>query len=192
MKKGTLVYLANRDAENFCRSFMLEGAMEGGLGVAAASLPRHISLGMPYEVEDFQGYMDFAEEYAKEFSPITVRLTDMGCAPLGTATGNYCFRFETEADLDAERMRTVKVLREKLHLNVPEKDGVTGSRNITLGFGTAPYSAYEAFVEGADRSRFAGKELVFDELGVFYYDAPTISASTFCCVKRIPLCGSKN
>lgn len=187
MKKGTLVYTAGLEAENFCRGFMLDGAMRGGLGVAAASLPRHISLGMPYEVGDFDAYLAFAERYAKTLRPVEVVLTDMACAPLGDATGNYCFRFETEADLDALRLRTVETVREELGLEVSEKDGVTGSRNITLGFGKAPYQAYKDYADGADRTAFRGRKLVFDGLGVFYYDEAAISASSFFCCKYIPL-----
>ncbi len=187
MKKGTLVYTASLEAENFCRTFMLDGAMRGGLGVAAASLPRHISLGMPYEVEDFDAYLAFAERYAKTLRPIEATLTDMACAPLGDSTGNYCFQFETEAELDALRLRTVGTLREELGLEVPGKDGVTGSRNVTLGFGKAPYQAYRSYVDGVDRSAFRNKRLVFDGLGVFYYDEAAISASSFFCCKYISL-----
>lgn len=168
MKKGTLVYTASREAENFCRGFMLDGAMRGGLGVAAASLPRHISLGMPYEVSDFDAYLAFAERYAKTLQPVEVILTDMVCAPLGTVTGNYCFRFETKADLDALRLQTVGALREELGLEIPDKDGVTGSRNITLGFGKAPYQAYKDYVDHADKAAFRQRRLTFDGLGVFY------------------------
>ena len=42
MKKGTLVLMADLEGENFCRKVMLSGAMDGGLGVAAAGVPRHI------------------------------------------------------------------------------------------------------------------------------------------------------
>jgi len=187
VKKGTLVFTANVAAENFCRKFMLDGAMKGGLGVAAASLPRHISLGMPYEIKDYDAYLAFAEEYAKGLKPIEIKLTDMACAAMGDVTGNYCFKFETGEDLDALRVKTRAALMERLGLEIPEKDGVTGSRNITLGFGTAPFAAYKAYVEGADRAAFVGRTLTFDSLGVFYYDAPTISASTFFCCKYIPL-----
>lgn len=187
MKKGTLVYTAGLEAENFCRGFMLDGALKGGLGVAAASLPRHISLGMPYEVKDFDAYLAFAQRYAKTLKPLEVTLTDMACAPLGEATGSYCFRFETGEALDALRLRTVSALREELGLEVPEQDGVTGSRNITLGFGKAPYAAYEAYTRQAEKAAFQGRRLLFDGLGVFYYDEAAISASTFFCCRYIPL-----
>lgn len=187
MKKGTLVLMADRDGENFCRAIMLDGAMNGGLGVAAAGLPRHISLGLPYYVRDFNAYLAFAERFAAGLHPIEVRLTDMACAPIGSATGNYCFKFETDADLDTMRAQTVAALRAELGLDVPEKDGVTGTRNITLGFGKAPFDAYKAYVDGAGRAAFAGRTLRFDELGVFYYDEDTIGANNFFCCKRIPL-----
>lgn len=187
MKKGTLVLMANLEGENFCRKIMLDGAMKGGLGVAAAGLPRHISLGMPYEVKDYDAYMAFAEEYAAQLHPVEITLSGIKAGPLGTATGNYCFTFDTEADVEALRAQTRELLRSKLDLEVPEKDGVTGSRNITLGFGKAPFDSYKAFVEGVDSAVYQGVKLTFDELGVFYYDEPHIAADNFCVVKRIKL-----
>ena len=188
MKKGTLVFMADRESENFCRSFMLDGAMNGGVGVAAAGLPRHISLGLPYPVKDYDAYLAFAGHFAAQLHPIEVRLTDMACAPVaGGKSGNYAFRFETAEDIDALRLLTVRTLRSELGLDVPEKDGVTGSRNITLGFGKAPYETYKAYVDGVDCAVFVGKTLRFDELGVFYYDEDTIGPNNFFCCKRIPL-----
>lgn len=187
MKKGTLVLMADMAGENFCRKVMLSGAMDGGLGVAAAGLPRHISLGMPYEVKDYEEYLAFAEDYAAQLHPVEVTLNGMKAGPLGTATGNYCFTFDTDADIEAMRAQTRSLLRSRLSLEVPEKDGVTGSRNITLGFGKAPYEAYQAFVAGVDPASYQGVKLTFDELGVFYYDEAHIAADNFCVVKRIKL-----
>lgn len=187
MKKGTLVLMADIAGENFCRKVMLAGAMEGGLGVAAAGLPRHISLGMPYEVKDYEAYLAFAEEYAAQLHPVEVTLNGIKAGPLGNVSGNYCFTFDTEADVEGLRAQTRCLLREKLDLEVPEKDGVTGSKNITLGFGKAPFESYKAFVEGVDPASFQGVKLTFDELGVFYYDEAHIAADNFCVVKRIKL-----
>ena len=186
MKKGTFVLMADHDSENFCRRVMLDGAMNGGLGVAAAGLPRHISLGLPYPVKD--AYLAFAERLAAQMHAIEVRLADMRCAPVANgASGNYAFRFETLEDIDALRLFTVRALRGGLGLDVPEKDRITGSRSITLGFGKAPFEAYKAYVESADRAAFVGKVLRFDALGVFYYDEDTIGPNNFFCCKRIPL-----
>ncbi|MCF0237791.1 MAG: hypothetical protein HUK24_04250 [Sphaerochaetaceae bacterium] len=187
MKKGTLVLMANMAGENYCRKWMLDGAMNGGLGVAAGSLPRHLSLGMPYYVKDFDAYMEFAEEFAKNFKPVTVKIKDMICAPVGPDFGGYFFVCETKDDVDGMRAMTRSALREKLGLEVPEKDGVTGKVNITLGFGKASYETYKAYTDSVDKSKFVGDEVTFDEFGVFYYDEETIGANNFICVKRIPL-----
>ena len=187
MKKGTLVFMTDRNGENFCRAIMLDGALNGGLGVAAASLPRHISLGLPYDVPDFDAYQQFAEKLAARLHPIEARLNGMNANPIGNVTGNYCLTFETAEDIDALRLSTVYALREELGLEVPEKDGVTGSRNITLGFGKAPFDTYRAYVEGVDPEAYVGKTLRFDELGVFYYDEASIEPNNFFCCKRIPL-----
>lgn len=187
MKKGTLCLLADLEGENFCRSIMLDGAMNGGVGVAAGSLPRHISLGLPYEIKDWDAYLAFAERLASELNPVSVVVTDIACAPIGTVTGNYCLKFEEEFGLEKIREDSKQALRDELGLDIPEKDGVTGSKNITLGFGTAPFENYKQYVEGIKKEEIVGKTIKFTELGVFYYDQPTISASTFFCCKRFVL-----
>lgn len=187
MKKGTLVFMADMEGENFCRKIMLDGAMRGGLGVAAAGLPRHISLGMPYEVADYDAYLDFAEKYAAKLHPIQVTVNGMNAGRIGNVTGNYCLTFDTDADLEELRKQTREALRSELDLAVPETDGVTGTRNITLGFGKAPFDAYKAYVDNVDPAGYQNVTLTFDELGVFYYDEPNIAADNFCVVKRVKL-----
>ena len=187
MKNGTLVLMADLEGENFCRKVMLSGAMDGGLGVAAAGVPRHISLGMPYEVKDYEAYLAFAEEYAAQLHPVEITLNGIKANPLGSMTGNYCFTFDTNINLEKLRAKTRNQLRSRLDLEVPEADGVTGSRNITLGFGKASFDAYQAFVASVDPATFQGVKMNFDELGVFYYDEATIAADNFCVVKRIKL-----
>lgn len=185
--RATLCYLADFDAENFCRDFMVEASEKEHVGVAAGNLPRHISLGLPYEVTDWNAYLGFAERLAEKLHPVSVKLTDMACAPIGDVTGNYCFRFEEQFGLDALRLDTVHGLNKELGLSVPEKDGVTGSKNITLGFGTAPFSSYKKYVDEVDKSRFVGKDLTFDQLGIFYYDSDKITATSFICCRRFKL-----
>ena len=184
---ATLCYLSDFDGENFCRDFMVEGSEKEHLGVAAGNLPRHISLGLPYEVKDWDAYLKFAEKLASKLHPVTVKLTDMGCAPIGDVTGNYSFKFEENFGLDQLRLDTVHALNSELGLSVPEKDGVTGSRGITLGFGTAPFASYKKYVDEVDRARFVGKEITFDQLGVFYYDSAKITATSFICCRRFKL-----
>ena len=166
---------------------MVEASEKEHVGVAAGNLPRHISLGLPYEVKDWNSYVEFASKLASKLHPVNVRLKDMGCAPIGDVTGNYCFHFEEDFGLDQLRLDTVHALNGELGLDVPEKDGVTGSRNITLGFGTAPFANYKKYVDEVDRSRFVGKVLNFDQLGIFYYDSDKITATSFICCKRFKL-----
>ena len=64
---------------------------------------------------------------------------------------------------------------------------MTGTRNITLGFGKTAFDAYKSYVEGVDPAVYTGKTLRFDELGVFYYDEASIGPNNFFCCKRIPL-----
>lgn len=187
MKKGTLCLLADFDSENYIRSIMLKGAMEGGLGVQAASLPRHISLGMPYEVPDWEKYEEFASDLSKKLKPVSVTLCDMGCGKLGERAGSWFLKFCEDFGLDEIREETKKELFDSLKILPIEKDNVKGQKNITLGFGKASYESYETYVNSFDKSLFIGHECKFTELGIFYYDEPTISASTFFCAQRFKL-----
>lgn len=185
-KKGTLCLLADFDSENEIRALMKRGAAEGGVGVAAAGLPRHISLGMPYEVKYWEAYEKFAGRLAETLSTVKVRISDIGAGKISEQFGSYFLKFEEDFGLEELRLNVKKALVEELGLEMPEKDGVAGQKSITLGFGTAPYETYKAFVDGVDKS-FIGKELTFSELGVFYYDQPFIAANNFFCCRRFRL-----
>ena len=187
--RATLCLLADFDAENFCRDFMVEASEKNHLGVAAGNLPRHISLGLPYEVKDWEAYLDYAEELAGRIAPVHAELSGMTCAPIGDETGNFSFRFNEDFGLDDLRLSVVRELNSRLGLSVPEKDGITGSKSITMGFGTAPFSSYKDYVEHVDQSRFVGVKLKFDQLGVFYYDSEKITATSFICCRRYWLTG---
>lgn len=186
MKKGTLCLLADFDTENYIRDIMRRGAVEGGVGVAAAGLPRHISLGMPYEVKDWSEYEKFAEKLAGELKPVTVKLTDFVAGKISEEFGAYFLKFEEDFGLDELRKNVRESLVSQLGLEIPEKDGVTGQKSITLGFGTAPYENYKGFVDSFGKD-FVGKEVTFNELGIFYYDQPTIAANNFFCCRRFKL-----
>ena len=190
--RATLCLLADFDAENFCRDFMVEASERNHLGGAAGNLPRHISLGLPYDVGNWEAYLDFAEKLSWRLSPVDVRLTGIRCAPIGETTGNYSFSFEEDFGLDQLRLDTVRGLNAQLGLSVPEKDGITGSRSITLGFGTAPFESYEDYVGYVDPLRYSGVVLRFDQLGVFYYDSEKITATSFICCRRYWLIGRRD
>lgn len=166
---------------------MVEASEKNHVGVAAGNLPRHISMGLPYEVKDWEKYLAYAEKLARKLHPVTVRLTDAVSAPVAGVTGSYFFRFEEAFGLDELRSNVKSDLVSELGLEIPEKDGVTGQRNITLGFGTAPYENYKYYVDSLDRTRFVGKELIFNQLGVFYYDSEKITATSFICCRRYKL-----
>ena len=185
--KATLCLLADFDAENFCRDFMVEASERSHVGVAAGNLPRHISLGFPYDVTDWESYLEYAKSLAKWIKPVSVKLTDMVCSPIFDVTGSYFFKFDEKFGLDELRRKVSKDLNSKLGVDVSSSEKVFGQRNITLGFGSAPFSNYEEYVGFVDKNRFVGKELGFDQLGVFYYDSDKITATSFICCRRFRL-----
>ena len=133
MKKGTLCLLADFDAENYIRDIMRKGAVEGGVGVAAAGLPRHISLGMPYEVKDWSEYEKFAEKLSHELKPVTVKLCDFVAGKISEEFGAYFLKFEESFGLDEIRKDVRARLVSELGLEIPEKDGVTGQKYQRTG-----------------------------------------------------------
>lgn len=185
--RATLCLLADFDAENYCRDFMVEASELKHVGVAAGNLPRHISLGFPYEVQKWDEYLEYAKTLSLELRPVIISLVDMTSAPIGESTGSFFFKFDESFGLDELRNKVALDLNSKLGVDIHEVGRIVGQRNITLGFGTAPFQNYKSYVESVNKERFAGKQLCFDQLGVFYYDSEKITATSFMCCRRYKL-----
>ena len=104
---AALVYLADLDTENFCGSYTVKAAQKG-ISVASGALPRHISLGSPHPVENFEEYLHMAEEFAAVLSPLKVILTGMEACRAKTGNREVCwlgFRYLENLQLEQARVQ---------------------------------------------------------------------------------------
>jgi len=183
---GTVCFIASLETENLLNEFKIEASERFHVGVAGGNVPRHISLGMPYEVPDWKGYVHFVEEFARELHPVEVEVESMAtaCFPRPD-TGAFLLKFKEDFGLDGIRQRLTDHLKSELGVTV--SDNLIGKRLIALGCGTAGVEQYRAYVDSLDPSRYKGLRLRFDKIGIFYYPSANWDPSTYTCYRRIKL-----
>lgn len=183
---GTLCFIADFDTENYLNEFKLEASEKYHVGVTGGNVPRHISLGMPYEVPDWKRYLEFACDFAKTLSPVTVRIASMATASFPTPdVGAFVLKFEEDFGLDSIRARLTDSIRKELGITIT--DNLIGKRLVALGCGTAPVENYRQYVASLDPERYVGKTIRFDQLGVFYYPSANWDPATYMCYRKIRL-----
>lgn len=185
---GTLCFIADINTENKLNEFKMEASELYHVGVKGGNIPRHISLGMPYEVPDWQAYIHYAEIFAKQLKPVSVEVTGMKSVSFPTPdTGAFVLSFKEDFGLDSIRMMLRNDIKEKL--NIVIEDSLIGKRNIALGCGTKSIDAYTEYVKSVSKDRYLGLRLVFNKLGVFYYPTKNWDPSTYICYRQIRLNG---
>ena len=180
---ATLVYLADLQAENFCGTCTLTAA-QSGVDIASAALPRHISLGTPLLVEDMPFYISIAERVSQVLSPLHIELTSSEAKRINIGNKEACwlgFHYHEVPLLEKTRTLVSSALCEQ-GFTLPSADPIHGTRNLTLVTGTGDFTFYQAASDILS-DHFAGKQLTFDKLGVFFYDADTYrpDCNYFCC-----------
>ncbi|MCF0238481.1 MAG: hypothetical protein HUK24_07755 [Sphaerochaetaceae bacterium] len=183
---GTICFIADFDTENFLNEFKVEASEKFHVGVTGGNVPRHISLGMPYHVPDWDAYISYAEKFAKTLKPVTVTMDKMltACFPRPDL-GAFVVSFKEDFGLDEIRKKLTENLKKELNIEV--KDNLIGKRNIALGCGTKSIDAYNEYVKSVDPARYKGKSIRFDQIGVFYYPSENWDPSTYICYRRIKL-----
>ena len=183
---GTICFIADFDTENYLNEFKMEASEKFHVGVTGGNVPRHISLGMPYDVPDWKRYVEFATEFAKTLHPVTARIIGMVTASFPTPdVGAFVLKFEEDFGLDSIRARLTETIRKKLGVEI--QDNLIGKRLVALGCGTASVDNYKAYVASLDPSRYVGKTIRFDQLGIFYYPSANWDPATYMCYRRIKL-----
>ena len=183
---GTLCFIADFDTENFLNEFKMEASEKYRVGVTGGNVPRHISLGMPYDVPDWNRYVEFAYDFARTLRPVTARITGMVTASFPTPdVGAFVLKFEEDFGLDSIRAGLTETIREKLGIEI--KDNLIGKRLVALGCGTAPVENYRRYVESLDPAEYVGKTIRFDQLGIFYYPSANWDPATYMCYRKIML-----
>ena len=183
---GTICYIADFDTENCLNEFKLQASENFHVGVTGGNVPRHISLGMPYEVPDWNAYVSFAEKFARTLKPVTVSVEGMltACFPRPD-TGAFLLKFKEDFGLDSIRQRLASSIKDELGVVIG--DSLIGKRFIALGCGTAGVEAYKAYVDSLDPSSYVGKSLRFDKIGIFYYPSANWDPATYMCYRKIRL-----
>ena len=183
---GTVCYIADFDTENYLNDFKVEASELFHVGVTGGNIPRHISLGMPYDVPDWKAYVDYITKYSEHLSPVVVKAEEMLTASFPTPdTGAFVMRFSENFGLDDIRLD----LREKLkrNLGITIEDSLIGKRMIALGCGTTGIEPYNHYVASVDPLRYRGRNLRFDQIGIFYYPSRNWDPSTYICYRKIKL-----
>ena len=65
---GTLCFIADFDTENYLNEFKLEASEKYHVGVTGGNVPRHISLGMPYEMKSLRFRRDYFQRKIDRFA----------------------------------------------------------------------------------------------------------------------------
>ena len=183
---GTLCFIADFDTENYLNEFNLEASEKFHVGVSGGNVPRHISLGMPYDVPDWNKYIEFAYAFAKTLKPVTVRIAGIATASFPTPdVGAFVLKFDEDFGLDFIRARLTDSIRKELGISIT--DNLIGKRLVALGCGIAPVENYREYVASLEPERYIGKTLRFDQLGVFYYPSANWDPATYMCYRKIRL-----
>ena len=128
---GTLCFIADFDTENILNDFKIEASEHFHVGVKGGNIPRHISLGMPYEVSDWPRFVQYAETFAKTLNPIIVETTNMSAVSFPTPdTGAFVLSFKEDFGLDKIRENLRIDIKSKLNITI--EDSLIGKRNIAL------------------------------------------------------------
>ena len=184
---AALVYLADLDTENFCGSYTVKAAQKG-ISVASGALPRHISLGSPHPVENFEEYLHMAEEFATVLSPLKVILTGMEACRAKTGNREVCwlgFHYLDNLQLEQARVQAARWLAGQ-EIYLPEPDPVRGTRNLTLLIGEEDLGACQSYAREVSATA-TGRTAVFDQMGVFLYDGDTYGECDYFCCRRFRL-----
>ncbi|MDF2803526.1 MAG: hypothetical protein K0S61_3429 [Anaerocolumna sp.] len=186
--KATIVLIANNEAENLGRRLMLSAHRAGNLGFEMARLPQHVSLKQPFSIPNLEVFEEFFDMFAKEVRPVTIKFTNISVFPsnvLGYDSGCIFLNAETSRDL--------QYLQEMLFTQLDEHIGKCPADHdedyvfhMTVALGGAPYNNYEIARSELQKADYK-KNLIFDKLGLLYYDDDDIKPGTYFCYKVVTL-----
>ncbi len=183
--KATIVLIADDDAENFGRKFMLEAHRYGRMGFEMARLPQHVSLKQPFVIPDLKRMETLFDEYVKKISPFDIEFTDIDIFPSnvlgGVDSGCLSLRVKTTQQLvDAQKM-----LNDQLYWAFgpcPAEHDNDYIFHMTFAIGGADYESYRLAYNELINMNFRNT-FRFGKLGLLYYDDDNIIPGTYFCYK---------
>ncbi|QAA32516.1 2'-5' RNA ligase family protein [Clostridium manihotivorum] len=187
--KATFVLLANNELENMGRRIMLEAHKKSKLGFEMARLPHHISLKQPFHIESLEEIENYFDEFVKTLKPIKVILKEVKCYP-SSVFGYSSGVMVIEADKSQELQSLHKRLNEELEKIFGECkanfDGDEYIFHMTVAIGGGSFDNYEKALKLLDQQEY-DIEVIFNELGLLYYDDDKITPGSYFCYKRVAI-----
>lgn len=186
--KATFVLIADIEAENFGRKCMLDANRAGQVGFEMARLPHHISLKQPFVITNLEVLENIFDEYAHEVNAISVPLLELNCFP------SNVFGYESGCmSIRAEGIPQLKKMQQKLFDHLENSLGPCPAEHdsdyvfhMTIAIGGASYENYEKAYQVLGKHNFK-QEVLFDKLGLLYYDDDDIKPGTYFCYKTAKL-----
>ena len=183
--KATIVLIADSAAENYGRKIMLDAHRAGGVGFEMARLPQHVSLKQPFVIPSLEEMETFFDAFAREIPPQKIKMEELEICPNNVLGGvpSGCL------SLKVEQSENLKTLQRKLFAQLEERFGPCPAEHdedyvfhMTVSIGGAPYEDYCRAYETLSKQVYH-EELIFNKLGLLYYDDDDIKPGTYFCYK---------
>lgn len=187
--KATIVLIADAEAENYGRRLMLEAHRLGGTGFEMARLPQHVSLKQPFSIASLEEMEAFLDEFSSQVTRQKIQMEALELYPSsaigGTPSGCLSIRVKQSDEL--------KALQKSLFSSLEARFGPCPADfdddyvfHMTVAIGGAPYEDYQRAYDVLSRHEYK-EELVFNRLGLLYYDDDMIRPGTYFCYKQVEL-----
>lgn len=183
--KGTIVLLAENEAENYGRKLMYEAHKAGNLGFEMARLPQHVSLKQPFFIPSLQQFEKFFDCFAKTVKPIKIQFNELNVFPSNVLEGKPSGCMSISVGKSNELVSLQKELSQKLEKEFgpcPAEHDDDYNFHMTIAIGGAEYSCYEKAYLDLCKLDFK-REFLFEKLGLLYYDDDNIKPGTYFCYK---------
>lgn len=185
--KATFVLIPSNETENMARKLTLEAHEKGKLGFEMTRLPHHISLKQPFKMPNLQVIEQYFDEFILTLKPISVKLLNIELwqsKVFGYDSGVIVIKVEKSEELYDLHKRLNKELKERFGECHADFDGDEYTFHMTIAIGGAPFKNYEKAYKLLDK-RVYNEEVVFNQLGLFYYDEDNIKPGTYFCYKKL-------
>ena len=184
--KVTFVLIASNETENMARKILLEAHRKADLGFEMTRNPQHISLKQPFHINDLEKTEKYFDEFVKTLKPLKVKLKYLDCLPcsvFGYDSGVMMMVAEKSNELAELHSRLNNELAEKFGGCEAAFDGDEYKFHMTIAIGGKPFESYQKALNLLDKKTY-NKEVIFNQLGLLYYDDDSIKPGTYFCYKK--------
>jgi 2'-5' RNA ligase len=187
--KATFALLANTEIHNLVRKLAWEMHQKIRTGTRHCSLPPHISLKQPFQIEDLVALEDYMAELASSMEPFEVQLTELQIEPFVFDGIEFGILW-----IDVQETEYLRHLHNRVNDELSQRFGDTravfdGSEyhfHLTVNLGGQPNDAYRRFFRELSDPRINLRYTV-RELAMFVYDEPMGPAGEYLSYKILPI-----